>query len=503
MDQVISANVEIAQGRLQGLVRDEVLRFNAIPYARPPVGVLRWRPPEPPEPWAGVRDAARFGNIAPQVPSASGAVLGTTPGIRSEDCLYLNVQTPGCDGARRPVMVWIHGGGFNTGAGSVGTYNGKFLVPRGDVVLVTINYRLGALGFLNLADATGSVLPGTGTEGLADQVAALTWVRDNIAVFGGDPDNVTIFGESAGGMSVGCLLAAPAARGLFHKAIAQSGAGHIGLSRETSCRIARRVLDGLGGGDPVSMPWDAILEVQRHLLENARETGVGMPFMPTIDEGLLPQRPIDAIALGCAAGIPVMTGTTRDEWNLFTVAATKLRSLDQAGLRKLVAGIVGEDHADGIVAAYTDGTPFERWNAIMTDRSFFIPAVRLLEVQAPHAPGYAYRFDWPSPFMNGALGSCHALELGFTFGTYQVKGAAQFFGEGPKADALAAEMMDSWIAFARTGSPSNDTSGAWMRYDTAKRATTIFGDGMPHVTARPNEGRRRAWDGIPEAFIGP
>ena len=175
MEQVVSALTEIAQGKLQGVARDGVLRFNGIPYAKPPVGDLRWRMPQAPEPWAGVRDAAGFGNIAPQVAAAAGAVLGGTPGTRSEDCLYLNVQTPACDGAKRPVMVWIHGGAFNTGAGSVGTYSGKYLVPRGDVVLVTINYRLGALGFLNLADATDGKLPGTGAEGLADQIAALRW----------------------------------------------------------------------------------------------------------------------------------------------------------------------------------------------------------------------------------------------------------------------------------------------------------------------------------------
>ncbi|HEY0105247.1 MAG TPA: carboxylesterase/lipase family protein [Rhizomicrobium sp.] len=503
MDQAVPATTEIASGKLQGVARDGVLRFNGIPYAKPPVGPLRWRLPEPPEPWTGVREAARFGAIAPQVPGASGAVLGLTPGTRSEDCLYLNVQTPGCDDARRPVMVWIHGGAFNTGAGSVGTYNGKFLVPRGDVVLVTINYRLGALGFLNLRDASDGRLPGTGAEGLADQIAALRWVKENIAAFGGDPDNVTLFGESAGGMSVGALLGAPAARGLYHKAIAQSGASDIGHGREASARIARLVLDKLGTADPAALPWETILEAQRAILDAPREVGIGMPFAPTIDGSVLPLRPIEAVAGGAAAGVPLLTGTTRDEWKLFTIAAEKMKTLDAAGLAKMTARLVGDAHADAVMAAYDAGTPFDRWNAIMTDHSFFVPATRLLDAQGPHAPTYAYRFDWPSPFLDGALGACHALELGFTFGTYQLKGAAPFFGSGPKADALAAEMMDSWVAFARNGNPSNDTSGAWMRYDAARRATTIFGDGMPHVTARPNEARRKAWQAVPADRIGP
>jgi para-nitrobenzyl esterase len=503
MDQVISANVEIAQGKLKGVARDGVLRFNGIPFAKPPVGALRWRMPEAPEAWAGVRDASSFGNIAPQVASAAGAVLGGTPGVLSEDCLYLNIQTPGCDDARRAVMVWIHGGAFVTGAGSVGTYNGKHIVPRGDIVLVTVNYRLGAFGFLNLRDATDGKLPGTGAEGLGDQIAALRWVRDNIAAFGGDPGNVTIFGESAGGMSVGALLAAPAARGLFHKAIPQSGASDIGYARETSARVARHLLEKLGSADAQDLPWEAIMEVQKGILAAPRALGVGMPFAPTIDGDVLPKRAIDCVAAGSAAGVPVMTGTTRDESRLFTIAASSLKNLDEAGLRKLTAGLAGEDHADAVVAAYSGGTPFDRWNDVMTDHSFFVPATRLLEAQGAHAPVYAYRFDWPSPFMDGALGACHALELGFTFGTYRAKGAERFFGSGPKADALALEMMDSWIAFAKTGNPSNDTSGAWMRYDEKRRATMIFGDGMPHVTAAPNEERRKAWANVPAGKIGP
>ena len=503
MDQVISAAVEIASGKLQGTARDGVLKFNGIPFAKPPVGPLRWRMPEPAEPWAGVRDAAQFGNIAPQVQALGDGVLGGTPGIRSEDCLYLNVQTPGCDDARRPVMVWIHGGGFNTGAGSVGTYNGKYIVPRGDIVLVTINYRLGAFGFLNLADATDGKLPGTGAEGLADQIAALGWVKDNIAAFGGDPGNVTIFGESAGGMSVGALLASPKASGLYHKAIPQSGASDIGYAREVSARVAHMVLGKLGGGDPAALEWEAILEAQRQVLEGPRDGNLGMPFAPTIDGAILPKRAIDCVRDGSAKGVPLMTGTTRDEWKLFTIAANHLKALDDAGLRKMTARVAGEEHADAIAQAYTNGTPFDRLNDMMTDHGFFVPATRLLDAQGPHGATYAYRFDWPSPMMNGALGACHALELGFTFGTLRTKGAAAFFGEGPIAEAISDAMMESWIAFAHNGNPSNDASGAWMRYDSAKRATTIFGDGMPHVTSAPNETRRKAWEAVPAERIGP
>ncbi len=495
MDQAVSASVEIAQGKLQGVARDGVLRFNGIPYAKAPVGALRWQMPQAPDGWSGVRDAARFGNIAPQVASASGEVLGATPGTRSEDCLYLNVQTPGCDDARRAVMVWIHGGAFVTGAGSVGTYNGKYLVPRGDIVLVTINYRLGAFGFLNLRDATGGRLPGTGAEGLADQIQALRWVRDNIASFGGDPGNVTIFGESAGGMSVGALLAAPAARGLFHKAIPQSGASDIGYARDVSAKVGELVLDRLDGADPLTAPWETILDIQKDLLASPRETG-GMAFAPTIDGTVLPRRAIDLVAEGSAAGVPLLTGTTRDEWKLFTVAAHNLKTLDEAGLRRLTAKLVGEAHADALLAVYTSGSPFDRWNDINTDHTFFVPATRLLDAQAPHAPVFGYRFDWASPMLGGALGSCHALELGFMFGTMRLKGAAPFFGSGEEAEALSDAMMDAWIAFAKYGNPSADDSTAWLRYDAKKRGTMIFGDGAPHMTSAHNEDRRKAWEGI-------
>ena len=228
-----------------------------------------------------------------------------------------------------------------------------------------------------------------------------------------------------------------------------------------------------------------------------------MPFAPTIDGKVLPCRAIDAVAEGSAAGVPLFTGTTRDEWRLFTAASTNLRSLDEAGLRKLTARLVGEERADTLVTAYDAGTPFDRWNDVMTDHSFFVPATRLLDAQGPHALTYAYRFDWPSPAMGGILGACHALELGFTFGTYRLKGAEPFFGAGPEADALAEAMMDSWIAFARNGNPSNDSAGAFMRYDATKRATTIFGDGAPHVTSAPNEARRTAWEAVPAERIGP
>jgi para-nitrobenzyl esterase len=486
MDQHTAQTAEIAQGRLKGFAKDGILRFNGIPYAKPPVEQLRWRPAEAAEGWAGIRDTASFACIAPQVKSAAEALIGGTPGEQSEDCLYLNVWTPSREG-KRPVMVWIHGGAFVTGAGSLGTYNGKRLAARGDVVVVTINYRLGALGFLNLADASGGKLPGTGCQGLTDQAMALSWVRDNIAAFGGDPGNVTVFGESAGAMSVGALLAMPSARGLFHKAILQSGAAHIGHPRTRSVETAHKFL-GLLGVDPMTASHRDILKAQAAIIEE----GGRLPFGPTADGQVLPTRAIERVRGGSARGVTLLSGTTMEEWKLFTAARPKLRLMECAKLHRYTTGLVGTEHADALLEAYHEGSPFERWNAIMTDHSFAMPSARLLEAQG----GHAYRFDWRSPLLGGVLGACHALELGFVFGTYNEKMAGAFFGKGEKADTLSAAMMEAWLAFAHGREP-------WTAYDTATRATMIFGDGDPHVVDAPDEARRKAWDAVPEDRIGP
>ena len=279
---------ECVQGRLRGTRAGGITRFAGVPFAKPPVGARRWRMPEAPELWAGVRDATRFGTVCPQAPTQLETLMGMRMGEQGEDCLYLNVWTPGCDGARRPVMVWIHGGAFMIGAGSQSIYSGETLAAR-DAVIVTINYRLGAFGFVDLFDASGGALPATGAEGLADQILALHWVKQNIAEFGGDPENITVFGESAGGMSVGALLAAPAARGLFHKAIAQSGAAHIGYDRERATRVGHAVLEEFGlterdAEKALDIPYGAIVRAQIAVqAERARpqeRSQAGQPAFP-------------------------------------------------------------------------------------------------------------------------------------------------------------------------------------------------------------------------------
>jgi para-nitrobenzyl esterase len=502
---------ECAQGRLSGTRADGITRFAGIPFAKPPVGARRWRMPEAPEPWSGVRDATRFGKVCPQAPTQLETLMGMRMGEQGEDCLYLNVWTPGCDGAKRPVMVWIHGGAFMIGAGSQSIYSGEALAAR-DAVIVTINYRLGAFGFVDLLDASDGVLPATGAEGLADQILALHWVKQNIAEFGGDPDNITVFGESAGGMSVGALLAAPAARGLFHKAIAQSGAAHIGYDRERAARVGHAVLEEFGltehdAKKALDIPYGAIVRAQIAVQASARDGKSGrklgsLPFQPTLDGRILVAPPIAAVRDGSAAGVSLLTGTTREEWKLFSAPNPATRLMGAKSFAARVERLAGEDTPQ-MFAAYDEGSVFERFNAMMTDKAFAMPCIRLLEAQGAHAPVFAYRFDWRSKLLGGILGSCHALELGFVFGTYRERMAGAFFGTGAEADALSATMIEAWAGFARSGTPQTNATGPWPRYETASRETMIFGDGAPHLVSAPNEARRKAWQNVPERRLGP
>jgi para-nitrobenzyl esterase len=423
---------------------------------------------------------------------------------QSEDCLFLNIWTPACDAKNRAVMFWIHGGGFTAGSGYIGAYHGTHLVERGDVVVVTINYRLGAFGFMNLRDATNGKLPGTGAEGIADQVAALRWVKDNIAAFGGDPGNVTIFGESAGSASVCTLLAAPSAKGLFHKAICESGAAHVGTARDKSAEVARAVLEKLGCADnpetALSKSCDEIFAAG-HAVATADRGRRGLSFGPTADGDVLPVRAIDAIRAGSAKGIPLIAGTARDETKLMFAFNPETRKLDAATLKTRMDSIAGSGQGDAMIAAYGEQAPYETFTAAITDTTFWMPTVRLLEAQAAHAPAYGYRIDWPSPLAGGITGSPHVIEIGFVFGTYGRDEVKDFFGTGPHADALSLAMMDSWLAFAKSGNPATATLD-WPRYDEARRATLMFGDGAPFVADDPNRTRRLAWDKITDRVIG-
>jgi len=511
-DTQVAVSIDTPSGRLTGLRMGGVESFKGIPYAKPPIGPLRWRFPEPALPWAGVRDAAVYGATCPQAPTQLESFMGLAVGEQqSEDCLYLNVWTPAADGGKRPVMVWIHGGAFVLGAGSHGVYDGTGLAQKGAVV-VTINYRLGGFGFLALGLLSEGKVPGTGAEGIADQVLALDWVKRNIASFGGDRDNITVFGESAGAMSTATLLAVPAARSLFHKAIAQSGAADIGHEPDRSARVAHAFLQEMGlqsheAEKALDAPYSAVIAAQISLVaktnagRDSRKLGA-LPFQPTIDGGLIPARPITLLRDGAGVSVPFLTGTTREEWRLFTAANPAMRLMSAKNFTERVERLAG-DRARTMLEAYDEGSPFERFNALMTDKSFFVPANRLAETQARTAPVFTYRFDWRSNFLGGLMGACHALDIGFTFGTYNKRLAGAFFGAGIAAETLAQSMMESWVAFASTGDPSTPTTGPWPRYDAVTRPTMILGDGAPSLVNAPNEQRLRAWDGMPERRIGP
>jgi para-nitrobenzyl esterase len=504
-------------GKVEGEERDGIHIFRGVPFAAPPVGAKRWRAPEREEAWSGVRSAKSFGNVSPQNPLA----LDLLPAFKiaepqSEDCLYLNVWTPGLDGARRPVMVWIHGGAFTIGSGSQSLYEGSALAKRGDVVVVTINYRLGALGFLRLSELTNGRIPSTGNEGMLDQVAALEWVRENIAAFGGDPGNVTIFGESAGGMSVGTLLGMPKARGLFQKAIPQSGACSTANSRERHIFVAERFAELVGARDADAL---AALTPEALLAGAARTAPIpgqetdervgGMPFQPVVDGEVVPRLSIESVARGSAAGVALLVGSTLDEWKLFAAADPAVISLQEPQLTARVEKRLGAG-ARPLIDTYRKArgergaavSPAELFMAIETDRIFRMPGLHLAETQAQHDPRvYNYLFTWSSPMFGGMLGACHAVELGFVFGTHKAEGMADFSGAGPAADALSENTMDAWIAFARSGDPSSKGVGRWPTYTAADRSTVLLGARCTLERA-PLEDERGAWSVVPKHHYG-
>jgi para-nitrobenzyl esterase len=508
----MSAIVTTRYGKLEGREENGLFVFKGVPFAAPPIGANRWMPPQKPAPWTGVRDAKAFGKAAPQNPPPP-ALTAAFPGMGAiepwaEDCLFLNVWTPALDRARRPVMVWIHGGAFVMGSGSTPIYDGTTLARRGDTVVVTINYRLGPLGFLRLNDLTNGKIPSTGNEGILDQVAALKWVRDNIAEFGGDPGNVTIFGESAGGMSVGTLMGLPAARGLFHKAIPQSGswaAKNLERANLAAEWMLKRVgvkpddIDALRALAP-----EAMLEPTAGSMLAVPELG-SLPFVPVIDGAVLPRLPVDPVAEGGAKGIPTLIGTNLEEWKLFGGFDPAVRTLDDSALLKRIGAAVGEA-AGAIVESYRSArasrgeltTAPELFMAIETDRIFRIPATRLAEAQGRHEPRvFNYIFTWKSPI--SILGACHAIELGFVFGTHQM--IAMLCGSGPAVDALAQKTGDAWLAFARTGNPACESLGAWPAFDASGRAAMLLGAECK-IEHAPMEPERRAWDQIPNLRIG-
>ena len=497
--------IGVTGGTLRGVEEGGVWVFRGVPYAHsPPSG--RWAAPHPPEPWRGIRDALTWGPIAPQTAPVPGFSLPGDPTHADENCLNLNVWTPRPGDRRRPVMVWIHGGGFTTGTGASTLFAGHHLAAKG-VVVVTFNYRLGALGLLAHPGLTDVKTGGWGNWALLDQLAALTWVRDNIAAFGGDPDNVTLFGESAGAMSICDLLPVPAAADLFHRAVIQSGPpavaevewaitragrlmGHLGLSTFD--------VDELRRAPAVQL----VSATQRLAAEIPGDGGLPLPLLPVVDGGLIDRFPGDSIVDGAAAAVPLLVGTTRDESALFTVADWTNPDLDVARVVRRLAHFVEHEAAAAIVEAYRDAraardepvSGHHLWTALTTDYVFRLPILGLLSAhQKYQTKVFSYLFTRESPFMGGAFGSCHGLEIPFVFGTVENPAIQVFTGSDPAGSALSEQMQNSWIAFGRTDDPSCEEVGEWPAFDPVQRSTMVFGPdgGLQDDPRRPE---RVAWE---------
>jgi len=499
--------VSTKYGRVEGNYEDGQYVFKGIPYAASPVGNRRWQAPQPVIPWSDVWPAKEFGSIAPQNPMLGMEAMADFAAIepQDEDCLYLNIWTPDTEKAGRPVMMWIHGGAFIVGSGSQEMFRGNTLVSRGDIVLVTINYRLGALGFMNLREITQGRIPATGCEGLLDQIAALSWVSENIEAFGGDPGNVTIFGESSGAMSIGSLMGMPVAKGKFHKAILESGGAETVGLLEDSVVTANQFLDilGLKGRNAdalLSLTVRQILSAQQRLNAVLHEKDNRItPFQPVVDGEVMPEIPIHTIKKGSAFGIPTLAGSNLDEFKLFNAIDRKFQKIDEEGMVRRLETIIPLNHVPDVITAYQRGRrqrgeatgAGDILTAIQTDYMFRIPILRLVEAQCRNQQiAYNYLFTWKSPLMKGRLGSCHTLEIGFVFGNYDER----FCGAGPDADALSQKMQDAWIAFARTGNPNCESLGAWESYGNQRNVMVL--DKECRLETAPYEEERSVWNSI-------
>jgi para-nitrobenzyl esterase len=492
--------VETRYGKVQGYEQGSISVWKGIPFAQPPTGKLRFRAPQPPEPWTGVRETTTFSPMAPQVPEIGASMVGEMGADRaaemrpmSEDCLYLNIWSPGADREKRPVMVYIHGGAFTLGSASDPWYDGTSFAANHNIVVVSLNYRLGILGFVSLKDLAGAETGYTGNCGLLDQIAALQWVRENIAAFGGDPDQVTVMGESAGAMSIGALLGMPAAQGLFQRAVLQSGAAGNLTTRPYATQVAQALLAKLGLETAqlsalAEVPLEALLKVQPEL---GREFGGVQAFSPLIDGETLPQHPLAMIAQGSAANVAILAGTNRDEWRLFTMMSGG-PLVDEEQLKRIFG-----DQAQQALTTYTearaDKSPELAWIDIMGDQVFRMPAIHLAEGQVQQgAPVWMYRFDWESPAFGGILGAAHALDIPFVFNTLDVGLSRMFTGDSPDRQPLADLMHASWAAFIRSGNPAIPSLPSWPPYDLEGRATMIFSD-APHVVDDPQGQVRALW----------
>ncbi|WP_217146405.1 carboxylesterase/lipase family protein [Streptomyces sp. AC627_RSS907] len=489
--------VRTVAGAVRGRTEGALTVFRGIPFAAPPVGPDRFAAPRPARAWDGIREACAFGPPPPQDLGIAGTT-GVLDAPEGDDWLTVNVWTPAPDpAARRPVMVWIYGGAYKLGyAGSPG-YDARRIAEDGDLVVVSFNYRVGMEGFAHIEGAPAN-------RGLLDQVAALEWVRDNIAAFGGDPDQVTVFGESAGAGSVASLLAMDRAAGLFRRAVAQSVPGTFfsdelardvgtALAAEAGLRPTVADLSAVAPGELVKVGQSLSAKMLQYVDRWGQAAPTATPYAPVVDGEVLPAAPWQALASGASRDVELLVGHNRDEFRLFIAMAGQLGQItDERAVSALRLFGPGPDGERSYRAAFPEASPGELYERVQTDWLFAMPSLHLAEAHlAGGGRAHAYELTWPAPGNGGALGACHGLDIPLLFGTYHADlGALLFAGAepSPQALALSSRFRTSWTSFARTGDPG------WPAYDTERRLVQVL-DAEPVVAPYPEEAVRRMWEG--------